>query len=231
MRRGENYCALVGGVMAALLLTLPPRAGEAQSSSPTILAVGETRFLPQREIEEATGARLLVSLDSVALSDVTVVVLANISYTSLPLDVQSYLVEFVRGGGSLFMTGGPQAYGSGGYAGTPLGEILPLAPRAGGDWSPHPFGPAFPLTSHPILEGVAIPTVALFNDLDLKPGAVEILQYRKALKNPVALIAEGRVGSGTVLALALDMSQTGQWPDRNRFVVQTLTYLLNASRR
>ena len=91
--------------------------------------------------------------------------------------------------------------------------------------------------------------MAFFNELDVNGGAVEIAQYRKGSKaafaggrdpgggeiqgggrRPMPLIAERRSGGGTVLAIALDMTLTGDWKDRDRFAQNCIEYLLQQSR-
>jgi hypothetical protein len=90
--------------------------------------------------------------------------------------------------------------------------------------------------------------MAFFNELDLNSGAMEIAQYRKASKaafagggdpgggeiagggrRPMPLIAEGQSGKGTIIAIALDLTQTGSWKDQDRFVVNTVKYLMDQS--
>ena len=44
------------------------------------------------------------------------------------------------------------------------------------------------------------------------------------------LIAERSIGSGTILAIAMDMTLTGDWNDRNRFAQNCIEYLLQRSR-
>lgn len=244
-----------------------------------IFSLGNDGYLPRRAIEEATGAEIKRDLGRVELTDFSLVILSDTPYQSLPSEVQKGLVEFVQKGGSLLVTGGPNAYGSGGYAGTDIGDVLPLKPSRT-DWLPHPFGPTFIIQpGHPILSGVTIITMAHFNELDLNSGAVEIAQYRAASKagvqaggmtgagtpiggpgtpavpggvgigvvpsptgageaggiqgggrRPMPLVAEGRSGSGTVIAIALDLTQTGSWKDRDLFVVNTIKYLMERSK-
>lgn len=214
-----------------------------------ILSLGDDAYITWSAVEGRTGAVVRRALGDVPLSDVSAVVLSNIGYSSLPEPVRDGLADYLAHGGSLLITGGPQSYGSGGYADTPLADLLPLKPSRD-DWLPHPFGPTVVLQpGHPILREVEIPTMAFFNELDVSSGAVEIAQYRKASKaafaggrNPgggevqgggrrqMPLVAERAVGSGTVLAIALDMTLTGEWRDRDRFAQNCVEYLLQRSR-
>jgi hypothetical protein len=88
-------------------------------------------------------------------------------------------------------------------------------------------------------------TVGNVNDMNPRPGALEILQsaggggaglragggvtggggYR------YPLIAEVGVGSGVVIGIAFDLNDFAGMRDRDLFVQNTLTYLLAASRR
>lgn len=258
-----------------------------------ILSLGNDSYLPQDAIEVATGAQVKRELGRFSLTDFSLVILSDIPYRDLPLEVQGGLVDFIQQGGTLFVTGGSRAYGSGGYGGTDLGAILPLKPIRT-DWVPHPFRPTLILQPpHPILQGVIVLTMAHFNELGLNSsGANLIAEYRGGGKaafagsgvlatgegfgptseaaaravpggtgeggnpsspgvtsrgEPVSpgfsaeggvqgggrpgwpLIAEGRSGKGTIIATALDLTQAGGWKDQNRFVVNTVKYLLDQS--
>jgi len=216
---------------------------------PTILSLGDDSYATWSEVESRTGAVVRRELGDSPLAAFSVVVLSNVGYDSLPEAVRDGLPDYLARGGSLLVSGGKQSYGSGGYAGTALADLLPLRPSRD-DWLPHPFGPALILQpDHPILRGVVILTMAFFNELDLGSGAVEIAQYRKGSKaafagggdpgggeiqgggrRPMPLIAERSIGSGTILAIAMDMTLTGDWKDRDLFAQNCVEYLLQRSR-
>lgn len=218
-------------------------------AGPSILSVGDDSYVTWSEVEGRTGAVVRRELGDSSLTEFSVVVLSNVSYDSLPETVRNGLTDYLERGGSLLVSGGQRSYGSGGYAGTALGDLLPLKPSRD-DWLPHPFGPTLIFQpDHPILRDVVIPTMAFFNELDLNSGAQEIAQYRKASKaaftrggnpgggeiqgggrRPMPLIAERSVGSGTILAIALDMTLTGDWKDRDRFAQNCVGYLLQRSK-
>lgn len=263
------------------------------ASSKLILSLGNDSYLPQSAVEAATGAQLKRDLGGSDLIDFSLVILSGISYQGLPSEVQADLVDFVQRGGGLLVTGGSQAYGSGGFVGTDIGGMLPLKPRPN-DWVPHSFSPTFVLEpSHAILKGVTIITMAHFNELSLKSGSTLIAEYRGSGKAAVAgsgllgtgegfgptvgaaaqavpggtgeggnpgspgvtasgqpvspgfsaeggvqgggrglgmpLIAEGRIGNGTIVAIAIDLTQLGGWKDQNRFVLNTVKYLMGQS--
>ncbi len=195
-----------------------------------ILSLGDDSYLTWSEVESRTGAVVKRDIGESPLADFSVLILSNLRYASLPDAVRDGLQRYLSQGGSVLVTGGQQSYGSGGYAGTELADLLPLRPSRD-DWASHPFGPTLILQpGHPILKDVEIPAMASFNELDLGSGAIEIARYVRTQRLPHPLIAERRVGSGTMLAIALDMTLTGDWRDRDRFAQNCVEYLLQRSR-
>jgi uncharacterized membrane protein len=195
-----------------------------------ILSLGDDSYITWSELVSRTGAVLKRELGELSLMDFSVLVLSNISYTSLPDPVRDGLQEFLARGGSVLFTGGDRSYGRGGYVGTQLADLLPLRPSRD-DWLPHPFGPTLILRpGHPILKGIEIPTMAFFNELDLNVGGVEIARYVRTQRLPHPLIAERSSDAGTILAVALDLTLTGEWKDRDRFAQNCVAYLLQQSR-
>jgi hypothetical protein len=189
-------------------------------------------------------------------------VVSNVGYTSLPEAVRDGLPDYLARGGSVLVTGGSRAYGSGGYAGTEFGELLPLRPSRE-DFGYHPYGPTYIVQpEHPILKGIVIPTMAYFNELEVNDHSIEIAYYHKAVaRGPTVggtappgvtggarvarpltvgvalpampLIAERRVGAGTILAIAIDLAlplDKDAWSDRGRFAQNCIDYLLQRSR-
>jgi hypothetical protein len=231
---------LVAGLLLALgWVTIAP-AGQ---PSPTILVLGDAAFINDASVRQATGAA--ISRDpGTPLQNVAVLVLANIALSSLPQPIQSGLVDYVSGGGALLMTGGAQSFGSGGY--TAVAPIIPFEIRSDSDWRFITFRPPVPVQpGHPILAGVTFITIGTVNDMNPRPGAIEILQSAGGGvvglragggragggSYPYPLIAEVMVGSGRVVGVAFDMNDLGGMRDRDLFVQNTLTYLLATSRR
>ncbi len=233
-------------VLAGLLLAVasppsPAAAGAARQAPLMILALGNTSFLNPTDIQAATGAVVKQDLETFELKDFAVVVLANVAFAALPGPVQQGMVQYVNDGGAVLITGGAQSFGSGGYQ--VVASILPFQIRATTDWRFTPFRPPVTLQpGHPILAGVSFIPVGTLNDMNPRPGATEILQAagggsaagRTAGTGggsyPYPLIAEVASGSGRVLGIALDLNDFAGMRDRDLFVRNTITYLLQASR-
>ena len=160
------------------------------------------------------------------------VVLGSIEASAFTPDQLRMLSDFVsvRGGGILFL-GGRRAFGEGGYAGTPLADILPMF--LDGDAVPDsltpfnelrvrvtPAGVTHPATSHaapaagarrerpdssPI---VRVPVTSVNRIARLKPGAVTLLEgYEGRVRQPVLVYQ--RFGRG--LSVALPIQDSWLW--------------------
>lgn len=216
----------------------------AAAASKLVLALGDASYLSPADVKAWTDADVETTLGEYELLEFAVVILSNISYAAIPEPVQQGLTDFLGQGGSLLITGGPSAYGSGGYQS--MADLIPFEIRAPQDWIARPFKPVIPIQpGSPILQGVTFQTIGSFNDLNPKPGAMEIARYAggrvvgggaagglgagAVYQSP--LIAEQTVGSGTVLGIAFDLGQEvgGGWPDGNLFVQNLLTYLVGRS--
>jgi len=232
-------------VLAGLLLAVasppsPAAAGAARQAPLMILALGNTSFLNPTDIQAATGAVVKQDLETFELKDFAVVVLANVAFAALPGPVQQGMVQYVNDGGAVLITGGAQSFGSGGYQA--VASILPFQIRSTNDWRSERFMPVVPSQpGHPVLAGVSFISVGNLNDLNPRPGAVEILQTiagggiglpgaKVGVANAHSLIAEVSAGSGRVLGIAFDLNDFAGMRDRDLFVRNTITYLVRASR-
>jgi len=235
-RAGHPFAA---GVLLGLLLLLGlcVREGSAEPSK-LILALGDDSYIPADAVNASTGAAVKTELGNRELVEFAVVILSNIAYDVVPRAVRERLPEFLQHGGSLLITGGPNAFGSGGYQS--IASLIPFEIRGRTDWVAAPFKAVIPLQpNHPILSGVTFRTVGTFNDLNPKrSGAVEIAHYAGGAtfdesgkivssRFPSPLIAEQRVGQGTVLGVAFDIGREirSGWSDGTHFVQNALTYL------
>ncbi|HTX54596.1 MAG TPA: hypothetical protein VMD08_14400 [Candidatus Baltobacteraceae bacterium] len=190
-----------------------------------ILVLGNARFIDDAAINQSLGATVVRSAGSVQLSQVAVVVLANIALNSVPDHIRSGLSAYVGSGGALLITGGDQSFGSGGYQ--DLASILPFTIRTSNDWRAIPFTLPVPIQpGHPILAGVEFPTIGFVNDMNPLPAASEILQLAGRSTYPYALIAERSAG-GRVVGMAFDPDRLiGYMPTLPRLAQNTLKYLL-----
>ncbi len=157
----------------------------------------------------------LPSFDAIVLQD----------FDAQPYGLEKYLENirrYVRRGGGLVMVGGENSFVAGGYAGTPLADVLPVeldgSPRASSaDTSPFvpqwtPEGLSSPLLS-PLRTVVEdeLPQMPGANVLgDLRPGGVALWSHptrttRSGAKMPV--LAVGDEGDGRTIALGVD----GAW--------------------
>ncbi len=166
------------------------------------------------------------------------VILQDFDYA--PYQMAPYLPlirQYVSQGGGLAMIGGSLSFDGGGYAETPLADVLPVRMRptdpAGAQVVLGPFEPQ-PVPSlmhHPILELHPDPTEALAVWKGLTPlvganqllgaqeGAVVLLEHpqervRGGARMPV--LAVGRYGKGRTLALATDTSWHWSMPTAGR---------------
>ncbi len=219
--------ALALGLVLALSLPGIAMAGQAQKM---IVALGNTGFINAGSLKGALGAEIVTDLGQTKVKEISVIVLANIAYGSLPGPVQQELEGYVNEGGALLLTGGSQAFGSGGYQA--VSQIVPFLIRGSGDWRSFPFKPPVAVQSgHPIVAGVTFQSVGNLNDMNPRPGANEILRSAGGQgAYPAPLIAEATSGLGRVIGVAFDLNEFSGMQDRDLFVRNTLAYLLAASR-
>jgi uncharacterized membrane protein len=157
----------------------------------------------------------LPSFDAVVLQD----------FDAQPYGLEKYLdniQRYVRRGGGLVMVGGENSFVAGGYAGTPLADVLPVklegsSGATSADTSPFvpewtPEGLAAPLLG-PLRDivGRELPQMPGANVLgDVRPGGMALWSHptrttRGGAKMPV--LAVGEEGDGRTVALGID----GAW--------------------
>jgi uncharacterized membrane protein len=161
------------------------------------------------------------------------IVLGSIEASAFTPDQLRMLADFVsvRGGGMLFL-GGRSAFGEGGYAGTPLADIMPMF--LDGDAVPDsltpfseltvrvtPAGLTHPATQHAASRGprrrndttpespiTRVPVTSVNRVTRLKPGAVTLLEGTAGrARHPVLLYQ--RFGRG--LSVALPIQDSYHW--------------------
>ncbi len=128
------------------------------------------------------------------------------------------LAEYVYGGGAFLMIGGDLSFGSGGYAATPLEDVLPVRLNDGTDLRIQEFRalPSAAGVGHPVMDlGQAniferMPPLGLFNQAQsLQPGALVLLEHPFERSGPqrAPLLVLREVGRGRSAALLTD----GAW--------------------
>jgi hypothetical protein len=224
---------LTGWAAGLAVLLLVGSASAAAPAGARVLSIGRAGYL-DAGVARSVGAELARESGDARLQDFAVIVLADVAYESLPTSVREGLVEYVGGGGCLWLTGGAQAFGSGGYQ--EVADVLPFELRGRSDWRAVHFRPPVVLVpSHPVLSGVTFGTIGALNDMNLRPGATELVRAAGGGSAgggayPYPLMAEAAIGSGRVLGVAFDLNDARAVPDRERFVGNVLGYLLRASR-
>ncbi|MBM4370078.1 MAG: hypothetical protein FJ098_00390 [Deltaproteobacteria bacterium] len=144
------------------------------------------------------------------------------SYFPLRREHLESMAAFVRAGGGLLLLGGGQAFSTGGVHGTPVAEVLPVAPpevlpRAEG--APQPpeeyrpvrtrVGAAHPVTALEEAEG-ELPALTGWNLLGgPRPGAQVLLEA----PGDRPLLVTGEAGAGRVAVLGTDSLWTWAFPD------------------
>ena len=172
------------------------------------------------------------------LTSFDVVLLQDFDYAPYQMGPYLSLIrDYVAQGGGLAMIGGSLAFDGGGYAETPLAEVLPVRMRptdpAGasiveGAFSPEPMAA---LLHHPLIELYPEPaqTTAAFRRLEPLVGANSLLGVREGgavlLSHPTAradgggklpILTVGRFGRGRTLAFATDTSWHWSMPTAGR---------------
>ena len=222
------------GLALLMILVVAVPAPAAEPLSKLVLGLGDTSYLREDAVAEA-GAALRTELGEFGLDEYSLLVLANVPLAAVPSAVREGLPEFLSKGGSLLLTGGSGAFGSGGYEA--IAPILPFGLRGGADWRANPFKPVLLLQpGHAIFAGVSFPTIGAFNDLNPRPGASELAQYQgggtvSGAKFSSPLVAEAGFGPGSVVGVAFDLGAEirGGWGTGPQFVRNLVKYLVDRS--
>ncbi|HXG93348.1 MAG TPA: glutamine amidotransferase [Blastocatellia bacterium] len=156
------------------------------------------------------------------------VIIGSIEATFFTFDQLKAIEQFVsRRGGTLVMLGGSKAFNAGGYANTPLADLLPVYLRgevaAAGENQSFKAAPAERGRDHPAarladdaeasarawehMPAITLPEIIT----EIKPGATVVLEARSAKggNRVVPLLIEERYGRGRTLAMMA--SDTWRW--------------------
>jgi len=212
---------------------LGPGGSQAQASGKLVLVLGTAQSVIAPAIR-AVGGVPVSGLGGRPFTDLSVIVLGNIAYQAIPGEVSAELRSFLSRGGSLLITGGRQSFGSGGYE--VIQDLLPFAIWIPDDFIAKPFKPPIALTpNHPAIGGGRLATIGQFNDMNPKPGALEILQHPggggRVARFSAPLMAEQRVGGGLVLGIAFDVAEVvpASVDGGQEVMKNTIRYLLSES--
>ena len=148
------------------------------------------------------------------------------------------IADFVsRRGGGLLMLGGRQALSSGGYANTPVGEVLPVVLEDSREPSipvevsvqPTPAGYGHPIGGIAVgADGTpsweALPPLKVLHPLTrAKPGAAVLLEgAARDLPAPLTVLAEQRFGRGR--ALVLNVQNAWAWQMHHSVALEDQTH-------
>jgi uncharacterized membrane protein len=147
-------------------------------------------------------------------------VLGSVEASAFTADQLRMIAEFVdvRGGG-LLLLGGPRAFAEGGYAGTPLAEVMPvILDRAGGAFThlkvhPTRAGQAHAVTQLGDTEEASaerwktMPPLSTVNLIDaIKPGATVLLAATDDRRRERVVLAYERYGRGKSVAFPVQDS-------------------------
>ena len=155
----------------------------------------------------------LPSFDAVILQDIDAVAYKLARH--LPA-----LANYVRSGGGLIMVGGPSAFAGGGYAHSPLENVLPVELRSNEPpFDTADFVPRYTEAgrSAPVLRGLTelfgdeLPTFTGSNTLGpARPNAITLWEHpeRRAGAGAMPVLALGEAGDGRSIALGVDGTHT-----------------------
>lgn len=121
--QGQAFTIVGEAARVAIITDMSARDPETEAASADILA----RALRESGVECDVVALDDLPADPAALADRSAVILSNVSAFALGVARQALLASYVRDqGGGLIVLGGDQAFSVGGYAHTPLEQILPV---------------------------------------------------------------------------------------------------------
>ena len=168
-------------------------------------------------------------------------ILGSVEAASFTPDQLRMIADFVnKRGGGLLMLGGRRSFAEGGWAGTPVGEVLPVAiendngrkgPAYFSMLAPHPTraGESSPVTQiadnehHSTERWNEMPEVSSVNPIHaVKPGATVLLQATDKQKQNQIILAWQRYGRGK--AVAMPIQDSWLWRMDAKIAVEDTTH-------
>ena len=151
------------------------------------------------------------------------IILGSVEAAAFTPEQLRMIAEFVnKRGGGLLMLGGRRAFAEGGWAGTPVGEVLPVVLDAGTRRSsyfselsarPTRAGAVFPITQIAGTEDASrakwndMPAVSTVNPIrEVKPGATVLLTAVDNEQRDQVVLAYQRYGRGKTIAMPIQDS-------------------------
>ncbi len=169
------------------------------------------------------------------------IILGSVEAASFSPEQLRMIADFVgKRGGGLLMLGGRRSFAEGGWAGTPVGEVLPVILEANGDRRTGPYfselavrptraGATNPVTQIAGDEAASqkrwidFPPVTTVNPVrGVKPGATLLLSALDNRKQEQVVLASQRYGRGK--ALALPIQDSWLWRMNAKIPVTDTTY-------
>jgi len=166
------------------------------------------------------------------------IILGSVEAAAFTPEQQRMLADFVnKRGGGLLMLGGRRSFAEGGWAGTPLGDILPVVIDGGKQPSymselsvrPTRQGGLFPVTQLADTEDASaakwdsMPAVSTVNPIkDVKPGATILLAGADNRRQQQVVLAYQRYGRGKTIAFPVQDSFL--WYMDAKVPVKDMTY-------
>jgi uncharacterized membrane protein len=165
-------------------------------------------------------------------------ILGSVEAASFTPDQLRMIADFVgKRGGGLLMLGGRRSFAEGGWAGTPVGEVLPVtmeAQPAVNYFSELPVRPTLAGRTSPVTQIGAdeaasekrwldFPPITTVNPVHgVKPGATILLSALDNRKQEQIVLASQRYGRGK--ALAMPIQDSWQWRMNAKIPVTDTTY-------
>lgn len=169
------------------------------------------------------------------------IILGSVEASFFTVDQLRMIADFVsQRGGGLLALGGRRAFAEGGYAGTPVADVLPVVLEPRGGEEPYfaelkveltPFGMTHPVTRLQASETenakhwAALPPLSTFNPLGrVKPGATTLLTGASdsSRVSRQAVLAFQRYGRGK--ALAFTVQDSWQWQMHADMALEDMTH-------
>lgn len=170
------------------------------------------------------------------------VILGSVEASFFTYDQLRMIADFVsQRGGGFMMIGGRRSFSEGGYAGTPVADVLPVVmeERDGDEGEPFfaelkveltPFGKTHPVTqfADSVEENAArwekLPVLSALNPVDrIKPGATALLVgSREDSSDEQVVLAFQRYGRGK--SLALTVHDSWQWQMHADIALEDMTH-------